>query len=42
MHGKEKVTLMCFILFLAMGPDLIYIFLLSAEMDMRERLKLMI
>lgn len=42
MDRKEKVTQMCFILFLAMGSDLIYIFLLSVEMDVREGLKLMI
>lgn len=36
MDRKEKVTQMCFILFLVMGSDLIYIFLLSVETDVRE------
>lgn len=33
---------MCFILFLAMGSDLFYIFLLPVEMDAWEVVKLMI
>lgn len=42
MDSKEKVTQMCFILFLAMGSDLIYIFLLPVEMHAWEVAELMI